>query len=463
MSLANDSFFISLSNIVGIIVSLFRSPILVRAYKFVPEVFGRFQYLTSIINVISSYASLSMGVAYVSERKSHSEEDRHNFSLWLMLVSTSLTCFSLFICMIVLKSPILFIQGIIFVLPQLFYNPLSIISRDEKRFILRSGMSMIELFASTTIVLILGFFVRNEIALIVSGSIGTTLSAVFLAKKLKWSFTGNNFNKSYLKIFVKSNSNIVIFQTASSLLNNVSLNIPVFFIRSLFGERILGFYALAYRLLIMAIQVWSSALSDMFLPYFSKSEEDEKKLFNNCLLFASIFFFPFFGISTLSDYYINILYGNKFVEVSSIIKILTPWLFSVAVISPYTSAFLVHQKAGMGLIISILLIGARVGTLFVGSFWDYKMSLILFSFISVVFFDIMLVLSFRYAHVYFLHTLLAMIVYEISLFALVLSNLLYWLGYVAIIFACVILYKRREILRALTLSLVNTLRTRIKK
>ena len=447
MSVFRDSILIGFSNIIVFIFSFFRSPILVRIFKFSPEIFGRFQYLMTILATISSYSQFSLDTAYISERKTHSVIERQFFFFWFSLIVISLTCISLFIWGIVSKSRLLFFQGIVLALPQILFSAISTNIRDEKRFDLLSLSRIINTFASTLIVIISAILIPDENSLIISTSISMVICFIFLAKKTKWNYTRIKLDKDYLTNFVKSNYGFILFQTGSSILNRFSFNSPIFFIKKLFDDKILGFYSLAHRLLLVTGDIWSSALSDVFLPYFSKSEEDERRIFHNFLLSSSVVFLLYFAVSALSDYYINILFGTEFMTVSSIIRILNPWLFSVIVVGPYTSAFLVHQKTGTNLFINIFLIGGRIGALLLGSIWSYKVSFIFFSVISVIFIDFMLILCFRYARISFYLALLTMILYQLSLFALIFRNPIRWFGYLSIILDCIILYQRRNMLK----------------
>jgi len=447
MSVFRDSILIGFSNIIVFIFSFFRSPILVRIFKFSPEIFGRFQYLMTILATISSYSQFSLDTAYISERKTHSVIERRFFFSWFSLIVISLTCISLFIWSIISKSRLLFFQGIVLALPQILFSAISTNIRDEKRFDLLSLSRIINTFASTLIVIISAILIPDENSLIISTSISMVICFIFLAKKTKWNYTKIKLDKSYITNFVKSNYGFILFQTGSFMLNRFSSNSPIFFIKKLFDDKILGFYSIAHRLLLVTGDIWSSALSEVFLPYFSKSEEDERKIFHNFLLSSSVMFLLYFAVSALSDYYINILFGTDFMAVSPIIRILNPWLFSAIVVGPYTSAFPVHRKTGTNLLINIFLIFGRIGALLLGSIWNYRASLIFFSIVGVIFNDFMLILSFRYARISFYSALLVMILNQLSLFALNFQSPIYLFGYPSIIINCIILHQRRNILK----------------
>ncbi len=286
--------------------------------------------------------------------------------------------------------------GLIIGIPQVFSTMVQLILRDQKEFKLLSTVIILQSAANVATGLIIGFFVRNEVSLVLASSTSFLVSSGYVILKGKMGLRFSKPDRSFIRGFLKDNSNLVIFQTGSSVLNTFSFNLPVFILRVLFDDVILGFYSLAYRLILAVNRVMSQALAQTFLPYFSKSRDDELRIFGWFPMLALGFYPVYLLVSLFSGWYIPLLFTQEFGEVGKIIRILIPWQYTVAVISPYTSSLMVHKKANMGLWINILLLGARIGSLILGASFGHRIALLVFSIISALFFNIMMVYSFKY-------------------------------------------------------------------
>jgi len=224
-------------------------------------------------------------------------------------------------------------------------------------------------------------------------------------------------------------------------------------LRVLFDDVILGFYSLAYRLILAVNRVMSQALAQTFLPYFSKSRDDELRIFGWFPMLALGFYPVYLMVSLLSGWYIPLLFTQEFSEVGKIIKILIPWQYTVAVISPYTSSFMVHKKANMGLWINILLLGARIGSLILGASLGHRIALLVFSIISALFFNIMMVYSFKYAVVKCNRDLSMMILLQISMYLAVLDNVFRWISILPCVLLIYTVFRKRDTFKQMLLSL----------
>jgi len=459
MGLIKDTAYVMLSNIISVGVNFFYYPILVRLYGFTSDIFGNFQYIGSTLGVITAYSVLAMDIAYISERKKHSKIEQSEFLIWFLIIGILIKSISVISWAIITKDMFFGTMGIILGIPQLISVSIQLLLKDEKRFKFLSLMIAIQAISNVFFGILIGFFLQNSLCLILASSLSFVVSVVIILfiSAIKIKFTKPRI--SFLKNFLITNSNLVVFQTGSNLLNTVSFNLPVFVIKTLFGEMILGFYSLAFRLLIAVNRVMSQALSQTFLPYFSKSRSDELRIFIRFYLLA-IFFYPLYlGVSLLSDFYVVLLFGSDYLEVSTMIKLLVPWLFSVAVISPYTSSFTVHKKANIGLILNILLLLSRIGSMIIGSKFSYVVSLLLFSLTSTLFFDLMLLFSFKFAKVKFVNNLLLMLVLQFSLYIAIVKGLPRFISLIPLLLFLTIVIKKRYFVK----QMINSMHKRVFK
>ncbi|WP_292592377.1 oligosaccharide flippase family protein [Mesotoga sp. UBA5825] len=453
MGIVRDAGYVLVSNIITIAVTFLYYPLLVKFYGFPSEVFGSFQYIQSTLGVIASFSVIAMDTAYVSEGKVHSEQERAKFATWFLLIGIIIKSSSILFWAFLTKDISFAVLGLIIGFPQMLSIMVQLVLRDQKDFKLLSTVIILQSATNVATGLLIGFFVRNEASLVLASSMSFLVSSGYVILKSKIGLRFSKPDRSFLRGFLRDNSNLVIFQTGSSVLNTFSFNLPVFILRVLFDDVILGFYSLAYRLILAVNRVMSQALAQTFLPYFSKSRDDELRIFGWFPVLALGFYPIYLLVSLFSDWYIPILFTQEFGEVGKIIKILIPWQYTVAVISPYTSSFLVHKKANVGLWINILLLGARIGSLVLGASFGHRMALLFFSMISTLFFNIMMIYSFKYAVVRCNRDVSMIILLQISMYLAVLDNVFRWIS----ILPCVILiysvFSKRDSFKQIMMSI----------
>lgn len=424
MGIMKDISYVIASNIVTIVVSLLYYPLLVNLYSFSSEVFGGFQYVFSVIGVIASFCLIAMDTAYVSENKAHTPEEQTKFITWLLLIGVSIKLLAVFSWALVTRDASFALMGTIIGIPQVFWVTVQTMLRDKKRFKLLSGAIIVQSVSNVVVGTIVGYFLRSAITLVIAIAISYVVTSSYIIMKGKICFRLAKLDHIYLSLFIRNNRNLIVFQTSSSTLNALSFNLPVFMLKILFGDYVLGLYSLAYRLILSVNKILSQALTNTFLPYFGKSREDEKKLYE-WLPYLALGLYPvYLIISLLSDWYIPILFTNSFRETSNIIKILIPWQFTVAIVNPYSSSILVHRRADISLWLNVLLILARVVVLSFGVIFNYKIVLFAFSVVSTLIFDLILIFSCKYAGVRVRKSILILFLTQVSLcFPLIESSL----------------------------------------
>ena len=437
MKVVRDSIFMAISNLVMVVIGIIQYPILLRLYGFPPETFGIFQYLISAVNTLSALSYLSFDLAFVAERQEHTQKQKEQFFSWYMIFSNSIGLGALFFLALGQNNSFKFIAlGFCILISQSLYNGFYTLARDTKRFNIIAITGSLISISKMLLVIPIGYFVRNEIALVASFTAANILGSLFLFKAIN--ILPAMPDKGFLSKFVSKNKQFVVFQTASRILANLSYNLPVFLIGWLFNDLLLGLYSLAYRTLLTANRIFSLVISQTFLPYMSKSVKDEKLILSKFHYFAIILFPIYFMIGIMSDYYVPILFGEQNLEVAVIIKMLVPWLFAVAVCSPVTSSYLVHKRNREYFIINGLFLAFRALALLAFNSSGYKVSLILFSIVSVIFLMLFLIRSYKFAGVKSTGTVALILSFEIVLFISFLCDKLILLGYIAMLISAVI-------------------------
>lgn len=191
--------------------------------------------------------------------------------------------------------------------------------------------------------------------------------------------------KTVLLTYRKQASHIL----PSTLLSSGSTELVIFLIASLFGEVLLGFYALAYRVLSVPSALLGTSIGEV---YFRKATEQiqTKKALKPLLLktWAGLFLIgivPTVVLFTLGEPLLSWVFGSEWVQAGTIAEILSPLLLVNFISSPTGKTFIVINEQSITPILSTLLMICRVGGLLIGFyFFDFYTALALMVWLHIL-------------------------------------------------------------------------------
>lgn len=129
-------------------------------------------------------------------------------------------------------------------------------------------------------------------------------------------------------IEVKAVSSYSLNLTGFSIFNYFSRNADYLLIGRYLGAQDLGYYTLAYRILLFPLQNISLVIERVMFPVYSNIQKDNKRFINIYLKVAAaiaLISFPLMtGVFTLSKPFISALFGIKWEPVILLIMILAP-------------------------------------------------------------------------------------------------------------------------------------------
>jgi PST family polysaccharide transporter len=158
-------------------------------------------------------------------------------------------------------------------------------------------------------------------SLVIGTILGQIIATFFLILNSTWKpkFT---FSFLSLKKFIRYSS----YLTAESSTNYWARNFDNLIIGKMLGEFSLGIYSRAYNLMLLPISSIVNALRRVMFPALSRIQEDKEKsasVFFNLTKTIAFFTFPLmFWISAVSEPFIIGIYGNKWIAVIPILRIL---------------------------------------------------------------------------------------------------------------------------------------------
>lgn len=373
--------------------------ILLLTRLFSTELFGIYMLFSSATLILKPLATMQYEFAIVLPKK---DEDAINLLGFSVLV-LCLYCTLLFIIIFFFKDSIsnFFkikeLSNFIFLLPMsvFLFGGVSILdywnNRKSKFKNISKGLLVKASIMSSSQITV-GFSSFNSLGLIPGMLLGNLFQLVFLLQNSLKSIKDLSQEISFKKMFflAKKYKDIPVFNTIINLTNNLSNELPVLLITKYFGLANSGIYGLAIKFTRAPIGIFQQSVSQVFFNKASKIYNDNGNLYHlviktakNLLKISAFIFTPLI----ISSFYLNLLFGEDWVDVGLYSRILIPWLFFAFLSNPISSLIIILNKQKTIVIYDVFLLIFRFIALFFG-YYFYKniiISLILFSSIGMLF------------------------------------------------------------------------------
>jgi len=226
------------------------------------------------------------------------------------------------------------------------------------------------LIASTTAI-ILAFTGFGVWSLVIYTMVLVGISCVLFWSFERWipSFT---FMYSELKKVLKFTTNF----TGFNILNYFVKNADKFIIGKVLGTEKLGYYSMAYKLMIYPIILVSDVIKRVMFPVFSRIQNDDEKIARGYIQvlnsIALITFPALIGLMVLSDDFVNIVLGAKWEKVTILIMFLAPVGIMQSLITTTGTIYLTKSKPDLMLIMGLIWGVISVSAILIGLMWDIE-------------------------------------------------------------------------------------------
>jgi len=206
------------------------------------------------------------------------------------------------------------------------------------------------------------------------------------------------------------------FSLGTGLINSLSINVPVIMLTSFFTSGVVGFYALANRILKQIMNLIGRNVSRVFYEQSSELVKDTEKL--SRLSYKLYFRMLIIGISSLGiimffgDHLFAVIFGDRWITAGNYARILSFGILFNFVAAPLTYLLSVLEKQEKSLFWEILLFMLRVIPFAVGIIVGmsiYKM-LAFFSILSGLYYFSFSLYTLSLIHVSFVKIILGTIV-----------------------------------------------------
>lgn len=298
----------------------------VLAMLLLPDDFG----LVGMATVFSGFAFIfaEMGVSSALIQKAEVSESHYDSAFWLNLVVGSALSLLMFLISPFVASfyareelrPILSVIGINF-----FISSFVIVQRArlEKNMEFKK-IAVIELAAvilSGAFGVYLAYSGKGVWSLVLQTLVLTALTAVGLWIASSWRPKFQFSKKAIIDIYQYS-----LNMTGFQVVNYFSRNIDYLLIGKFLGAELLGYYTLAYKLMLYPLQNITSVVTRVTFPAFSKIQHDYQKIRTNYLKMVKMISFVTFplmgGVFVLAPEIVTIIFGEKWLPTITLIRIL---------------------------------------------------------------------------------------------------------------------------------------------
>ena len=376
------------STAIGQLILIIASPIISRLYSQVD--LGIFGLISAFSSVASVFVTLKYELAIVSAESEREALDLMAFSLLITFFLAIVSCCGLaflihfnfynFGAVSYFSIPIAFLQVCVISASGIFRywftrnENFELIGKISLWQGFGRGISQIALFSFASSGLLLGETLGRSLGLSLSWSQSKVNSHI---RKI---LTQEISVKSTLQRY----RSFPTYVLPSSIIDILSVMLPLPIIAGLYGRESAGLYALAQRVIAIPLSLIGSSVADVFHSQIANLQRSERQktlsafwLMTRSLILVGIL--PAIILGVWGKPIFEIVFGNKWGQSGTMAALMTPWMLAQFVVSPISRLILVSEKQGFKLFydviaFSIVIIVPHVihrsnGTVFDALFW----------------------------------------------------------------------------------------------
>ena len=389
--------------VIGQLIPILASPFLTRLYS--GEQFGVFALYMSISSFFSLLASARYDVAIVLPAEQKKAVNLLGLSLLIAVIITIVSFLMMEICStgfsLWFNEPRLtfYLKLVpLSVISMGVYQALSNWALREKKFRTISASRIIQSVFTVVVSLILAFTSEFYHGLIFGFIAGQIAGAIFISfavlssNPVEWSA----INRGEMKSVAKEYESFPRVNTAHVMLDGFQNNGITFLISLLFGNLVLGWYSLSYRILRAPLAFIGAAFSQVLYQQMSEMKNQGITLrpivIQNLKKITLIGLPFFFMIILFAPVLFKIFFGTDWEKAGVLAQLMSPWLFLNFLTSPVSQIPNILNRQSKSLLINLAGVLAAFSVLWAAAkiFSSYEIPILLFSLASLIYFSILL-------------------------------------------------------------------------
>jgi lipopolysaccharide exporter len=379
------------------IIGILLVPFVTRLYS--PENFGIFQLFLSISSIITIFACLSYQLAIMLPKD---DVDSANIVVLCVILTTVMSAVSGIIFIIfskeigILLNTIEISQYFVFLPLVVFLSAIFSVMTywlsRRKQFGLIAVAQIANSVSSKTAQIGMGIYSASPMGLIIGLIVGNVVSITIRLRQIRADMAlFRQVTLHNIRILAIRYKRFPIFTSWSTTANAVSTQITPMILVLFFNPAIVGYYAVAYMVVLMPMGIIGTATSQVF---FQKACDEKNQTGNITNIvreiqqrLISIGMFPMFILIIIGPDLFSFVLGSQWSAAGQYAGILAPWYLLVFIASPLSTIFSVLERQTVDLTFNVLILISRVVVLVIGGIYgDPIVALVLYSATGVIFF-----------------------------------------------------------------------------
>lgn len=380
------------------VLTVLAAPLLSRLYE--PSAFGLFSLYTSIVSVVAGIIAWRYEVAIVLPEQN---EDAGSLLILSLLIVLGMSGAVFFVMLWASTGDFLpFVRADI--TPWLWWVPVSVLamgayqclsywSTRQQSFTRLSASQVLRSAGVSATQLAGGVMSAGASGLIVGQILGQVLISVVLGVQV-WRddkhLLATSCNWSGIKQVAKRYARFPFYNSPQTLLNAISQNIPSVLLMQSFGAAVVGWYALAVRMIEMPLSLLGKSLSQVYFQRISQAYHQGDNLYahlkKTTLSLAVAALFPSILVIAYGPWLFALVLGEEWREAGHYARWIVAWLFFGFLNSPSLATAQVYELQRFLLCYEVMLFLTRTCALYWGvSHLNATGSIALYCLIGAVF------------------------------------------------------------------------------
>ena len=195
-----------------------------------------------------------------------------------------------------------------------------------------------------------------------------------------------HFSLKETKHFLK----VGLYSTGGQILNYLNKEIDVLIIGRLLGTDVLGLYSLAKQLVNKPLGIINPIFTKISIPVLAKMQEDKELLKDSYLklikIISSINFIIYFLIIVFANQIVTILYGDSFISMVPVVRILSLYMFLLVLRNPLGTLTIATGQTNLEFYWSLLMFIIMPVTVLISSFFNVETVAFSMTFVMLILF-----------------------------------------------------------------------------
>lgn len=383
--------------VIAQLIGLAFLPLLTRL--FTPEEFGVFYIFLTTASILSLIATGGYEKSLVLPA---SDNDAGHLLFFSFLLSVVVTAISFLILLFLDQWGNQFFQTehsrlILWLIPvySFFFGAFRILQNRairNKEYKRVSGSNIIRNASASVLQAGLGFGHTGGPGLVLGSCIGQIFSLLTLVRKNEIP-DGSTIREKIKAAWVKGKEykDFPLYKMPSDLLNEVSIQLPVYILKIIFSTAVAGIYSLPQKIMSQPSKLIGQAAGDVYYRRASELHSHDKDLsemtFSTFKVLFLLGIIPFTIICLWGEEIFSFIFSSEWAFSGRIAAYLSPWLLFVFAGSPVSYIFLIKEKLRLSLLLNLILLAARFAALMAGALIlkNLEMTIILFAGTSLIY------------------------------------------------------------------------------